>query len=57
MERKKIIIIITIVSCEKKEDHYDHDQYDVMMIRIILRINMNDVIEGPRRRDGSIEMK
>ena len=41
------IIIIMIVWCEKKEGHNDHDQDAMMMIRIILRINMNDAVEGP----------
>ena len=55
MERKKIVIIM-IVWCEKKEDHNNHEQVAVMMIRTI-RITTNDEIESPRLRDGSIEIK
>ena len=32
---------------QEKEGYNDHDQDAMMMIRIILRVNMNDAVEGP----------
>ena len=34
-----------------REGYNDHDQDAMMMIRIILRVNMNDAVEGPCLRN------